>query len=83
MRSGDGLGLAAEDDLDGLRVVARRKDGGDPCEQVSRKIDIVGRACLLVVKMRVRTQIRAVARRAALEIDGADQVTLDQVSRQL
>ena len=47
------MDLAAEDDFDRLGVVARRQDRLDLLEQSRRQVDIVGRAGLLVVKMRV------------------------------
>src|SRR4051812_14700868 len=71
-------GFAAEDDFDGLRVVAGWQDGADFFEQRGRQIDVVGLARLLVVKMRVRAQIRAVAGGTALEIHRAHEVTLHE-----
>jgi hypothetical protein len=46
--------LAAEDDFDGFGVVAAREDRADLVEQLGGKIDVVGLAGAVVVKMGVR-----------------------------
>jgi hypothetical protein len=71
-------GFAAENDFDGLGVVAQREDGADFFEDLRREVDVVGLAGLLVVKMGVGLEIRAIAGRAALEIDRPDEVALDE-----
>src|SRR5690349_8003027 len=73
-----GGGLAAEDDLDGGGVVAGGEDGLHLAEQARGQVDVIGRAGALVVKMRVRVEVRAVAGRAALEVHRADEAALDE-----
>src|SRR5476649_2884426 len=71
-------GLATEGDLDGFGVEAAREDRADFFEEAGWQLDVVRLAGALVVKMRVRAEVRAVPGGAALEVHGADEVARDE-----
>ena len=71
-------GLASKSNLHGFGVETPWKQPIQLFQQRRRKVDIVGPAALLVVKVRVGPQIRTIARRTALEVHGSHQVALNE-----
>lgn len=71
-------GFAAEHDLDGLGIEALRKDFVQILQHGGWQIDIMSSSGLLIMEMRVRTQVRAITRRPTLEIHGPDQIALNE-----
>ena len=72
------MGFAAENDFDGLGVVAGRQHRFYFFDHLRRQIDVVSLASVLVVEMGVRPEIRTVAGGAAFEIHRAHEVAGDE-----